>query len=216
MIVANLLIDSKPFNLHGVTVEIDKTKHYVSEELGDDGKKHYMSDWEYSDIREWLNNSFYMTAFTELQRGLIVETEHTLDYLEFDESVSNPYTNIKTKTVKDKIMLLGDDGPRFPNIKETIMNAASSDYYLAMGGSKGPMPGSKDTFSYKAMFLTMGEKYCNMPGDKGKVTAPFGSTIDCFHRSNQLGSAYYDSNAIHSSLVYSSYAVIPVLWLSTS
>ncbi len=217
MIMANLLIDFKPFNFYGVTEEIDNTEHYVNEELGDDGKKHYMSDWEYSDIRDWLNNSFYTTAFTELQRGLIVETEHEFKYLEFDESVSNPYSNIKTKAVKDRIMLLEESDIEIFNIRDTIIDFISSDYYLALGGSISPMSGkdSPVSCSFDLMFLTMGKEKRN--STNGMKTVPFGGTIDCFHRSNQtFPDKYYPSNEMHSNVVYAPYAIAPVLWLNTS
>ena len=35
------------------------------------------SNWEYSSIRKWLNDTFYKTAFNELQRSIVIETENS-------------------------------------------------------------------------------------------------------------------------------------------
>ena len=49
--------------------------HHTSSSTTIDGQKVYANNYKYSDIRAWLNDEFYNTAFGDLQQALIQTTE---------------------------------------------------------------------------------------------------------------------------------------------
>ena len=97
----------------------------------------YANNYEYSAVRKWLNETFYKTAFNDLQKAIIIETE-------IDNSVastgysSNPYACDDTK---DKVFLLSyaeatnskyEFGPpSYPEDEDRLM--LTSDYSRATG-----------------------------------------------------------------------------------
>ena len=67
-----------------------------------DGKDVYPNNYEYSNIRKWLNETFYNTAFNELQQQLIMITEVDNSFDSVAKSTQNPYICDNTM---DKIFL---------------------------------------------------------------------------------------------------------------
>ncbi len=63
LILANLLLDSQEYN------PSESTESYYH-----NGGTGYTNNYELSNIRKWLNNDFYNTAFNDLQKAVIVET----------------------------------------------------------------------------------------------------------------------------------------------
>ena len=58
------------------TVILDKSYYYKNQDTRTiDGETIYSNNYKYSDLREFLNNSFYNTAFTSLQQSAILTTE---------------------------------------------------------------------------------------------------------------------------------------------
>ena len=76
--------------------------HHTSSSTTIDGQTVYANNYKYSDIRAWLNDEFYKTAFGDLQQALIQTTE-------VDNSAgstgysSNPYA---CENTSDKVFLL--------------------------------------------------------------------------------------------------------------
>ena len=95
--MCNLIIDSQPYNNYILSAD--------SEYWGDSDQTYYSSNYVKSSIREWLNNDFFYTAFSEKQRSNIKTTTlnndgyHTLTGTTGYERYDAPSTN-------DKIFLL--------------------------------------------------------------------------------------------------------------
>ncbi len=66
--IANLILDSQPYNANGQTNPL-KFEH--------NGGTGSANNYELSDIRVWLNDTFFNTAFSSVQKAIIKET--TLD-----------------------------------------------------------------------------------------------------------------------------------------
>lgn len=71
LILCDMIIDSQEY--HGeYEYDSNSGKYYNSCE--DIAKKIYANNYKYSAVRNWLNETFYKTAFNKLQKELIVET----------------------------------------------------------------------------------------------------------------------------------------------
>ncbi len=82
------------------TYDRSTDKYYTTANGAPDGT--YVNNYKYSDVRAWLNSTFYKTAFTELQREIILTT--TVDNSAYSTGYSsNP--NVCEDT-EDKIFLL--------------------------------------------------------------------------------------------------------------
>lgn len=93
----------------------------------DDLYSHKNIDWNYSDVREWLNNKFYNDAFSKEEKSIIIES-NVVD-------TPNPYSNLPSKmlTTKDNIFLLSIDevlkyGKNTLNVPDESMIAKTSLY----------------------------------------------------------------------------------------
>ena len=75
--------------------------HHTSSSTTIDGQKVYANNYKYSDIRAWLNDEFYNTAFGDLQQALIQTTEVDNSAQSTDSS-SNPYA---CENTFDKVFL---------------------------------------------------------------------------------------------------------------
>ena len=101
---------------------------------GDAGGSAYATDWAHSELRAWLNQDFYQTAFTAAQQANIRET--TLSTVGYNEQ-SNIVVPDSTKTV-DRVFLLSYDDAMNPaygfvvNLDET-KRIEGSDYAKARG-----------------------------------------------------------------------------------
>ncbi len=96
-----------------------------------DGQTVYANNYKYSDIRAWLNDEFYKTAFGDLQQALIQTTEVDNSAQSTDSS-SNPYA---CENTFDKVFLLSydeiTDSKYFASHSERIVEL--NDYALANG-----------------------------------------------------------------------------------
>lgn len=63
LIIANLLLDSQEYY-----------NNYTNEETLHNGQTGYSNNYELSNIRKWLNDNFYNSAFNSLGKSLIVKT----------------------------------------------------------------------------------------------------------------------------------------------
>ena len=76
--------------------------HHTTSSTTIEGEKVYANNYKHSDIRAWLNDEFYKTAFGELQQALIATTEVD-NSVESTGYSSNPYA---CENTNDKIFLL--------------------------------------------------------------------------------------------------------------
>ena len=88
-LMTDLIIDCQQFNSSSSTRTID-------------GKTVYANNYEYSDIRKWLNEDFYNKAFTKALQSYI-NTTFVDNSLASTKDSSNPYTCNDTN---DKVYLL--------------------------------------------------------------------------------------------------------------
>ncbi len=82
-ILAEMILDSQDYN-------------YTDSSRTINGQTIYANNYEYSSIRAWLNESFYNTAFSDLQKEII-------QTVEVDNSANNRYACSNTQ---DKVWLL--------------------------------------------------------------------------------------------------------------
>ena len=75
--------------------------HHTQSSTTIDGQTIYANNYKYSDIRAWLNDEFYNTAFGDLQQALIQTTEVDNSAQSTDSS-SNPYA---CENTSDKVFL---------------------------------------------------------------------------------------------------------------
>ena len=93
LIVCDSIIDSQAYNNYIL--------YSGGEYWGDSNKMHYASNWEYSSLREWLNNDFYNTAFSKTQQDRIKELTR--------ENKSTYNSKYDSNPTSDKITLLSYD-----------------------------------------------------------------------------------------------------------
>ena len=81
---------------------IDAQEYYDNywDERTIDGKTIYPNNYEYSNIRTWLNNTFYNTAFTSTEKKAIIAT--TLD----NSAFSTDYSEYDSNSTIDNVWLL--------------------------------------------------------------------------------------------------------------
>jgi uncharacterized repeat protein (TIGR02543 family) len=92
LILADLALDSQQFYRNDY--QYTQTRN---------GRSVYATDYAESDIRKWLNDTFYNTAFNDLQKALIETT--LIDNVTTGVNAESVYSTNQIKT-KDKIFLL--------------------------------------------------------------------------------------------------------------
>lgn len=106
------------------------------------GKEVYSNNYAESEIRAWLNDNFYKTAFNEMQKGLIQATEvdNSVDSTgDINHGTADGYACDNTN---DKVFLLSykevtNNAYGFVNYKlaDTLRSAKASDYAKCQGCS---------------------------------------------------------------------------------
>lgn len=111
-VMCNNIIDSQAYNNY---ILCESGNCY-----GDSRKNHYANNWEYSSLRNWLNNDFYNTAFNETQKNEIHKITRDNKSTWSSECDSNP--------TSDKITLLSFDDTLNTNYG---FNSSYSQYDIA-------------------------------------------------------------------------------------
>lgn len=135
------------------------------------GKTIYANNWQYSDIRTWLNNTFYKTAFDKLSQSIIQST-----YLDNANS-AYLYTSAKTeKYVKsqnstyDKVFLLSGndvfDNYCFGNSSNNATRRRSNtDYSRSLGLEQ------RNNYGNNSFWWTRSPSYNGGDADVGSISA---------------------------------------------
>ncbi len=94
LLVSNMILDSREFNSSSENV-------YFDEEVK------YPNNYAKSSIRDWLNSGFYNTAFTELEKQIIQNSNVSNDI----ESQGTLYSNIRyaCEDTRDRVFLLSTE-----------------------------------------------------------------------------------------------------------
>ena len=136
LIIANLLLDSQSYNLSS---ESEKYEH--------NGGTGYANNYELSDIRKWLNDNFYNTAFNDLQKAIIETT--TVD--NSASTTSDSSNNYACNNTSDKMFLLSYSEVTTYYPSQMEKRAVGTDYAKCQGlyvGKSSPDTTSGVGFSY--------------------------------------------------------------------
>ena len=85
------------------------------------------SNWETSEIRKWLNNNFYNTAFSEIEKQYICNTQSR--YLSYDDVLDCAFGSRKTFNTNDYVSMLNAD-KEYSNIN---MRCQATPYAISQG-----------------------------------------------------------------------------------
>lgn len=118
VILSELILDSQDFN-HSISTHTE------------DGTTIYANNWEYSNIRKWLNDNFYNVAFNELQKAVIVATE--LDNKTTGKNgTENTYATCQNNTT-DNVYLLAYQELNNNALLEEVRSKNTTDYSQIQG-----------------------------------------------------------------------------------
>ena len=122
LLVSNIILDSQPF--------------YHSRNSRDDGEKTYANNYKESDVRAWLNKTFFDTAFGGVAQA-IIQTTYIKNDLASTEDESNAYICADTA---DQVFLLSrqevsNAALGFYNDENRILK--STDYAKSQGAWQG-------------------------------------------------------------------------------
>ncbi|MBQ8178524.1 MAG: cadherin-like beta sandwich domain-containing protein [Clostridia bacterium] len=118
VILSELILDSQEF-------------YHSRDTRTEDGNTVYANNWEYSNIRKWLNDNFYNVAFTELQKAIIVATE--LDNKTTGKNgTENTYTSCQNNTT-DNVYLLAYQELANNALLEEVRSKYTTDYSQVQG-----------------------------------------------------------------------------------
>ncbi len=152
----------------------------------------YANNYKYSGIRKWLNENFYNTVFTDLQRELILTTEVDNSIKSTGQS-KNPYVCVNTA---DKVFLL------------SFAEVTNSDYFES--DSSRQMQAS-DYSRATGIFMSKAED-----GSCG-----WWQRSPCYTSSYSVGTVSYDGNPYISgtsnanfSGIPMNYGVVPAMWIT--
>lgn len=98
------LIDSQPYNNYILSSGTDF--HGNTAYWGDAGKTHYANDYANSSLHDWLNETFYATAFTEAQQNRILVNRNQNNDGYYTLTGNTNYTDYDSDPTNDKIFLL--------------------------------------------------------------------------------------------------------------
>lgn len=121
LVMCDTVINAQAFNNYIVYAN--------GEYYGDSERTYYASNYDKSSIREWLNNDFYNTAFSEEDRSNIQETViDNSSYLDY-------YSEYSAPTTEDKVFLLSytDAFNNKYGLNSTSRQLHCSDYAKCQG-----------------------------------------------------------------------------------
>lgn len=170
-LLCDMILDAQAYQ--NERTDVDGT-YYTTFNGAPDGI--YANNYAYSTIRSWLNDTFYETAFTELEQQIILTTTVKND-IQSTGDTDNPYV---CQDTQDKIFLLS---------AKDVMNAEygfSTEPTLDETRKKAPTPYAQAQGAYKSWMFGNGMWY---------LRSPYGNTsIDV--RGIGAGSVAYDRSDI--------------------
>ncbi|MCR4898864.1 MAG: DUF6273 domain-containing protein [Acholeplasmatales bacterium] len=119
LLIANLIIDAQEY--------YSESNYGKFEHNGGNG---YNNNYELSNIRKWLNNSFYDLAFDVAQKEAIVITNVNNYVEDVSYDYGRYYVDVKCENTDDKIFVLSSD--EFQEHKNKLKTDAT-DYALCQG-----------------------------------------------------------------------------------
>ena len=123
LLIAEEIIDNRPYNSTSETV---------------DG--YHGNNYAHSDIRKWLINEFYNTAFSSAEKNFIVATTLDNSAAPTDFNASGSYTEYSSESTTDKVFLLSKDEAN--TYASKYFGTTGTDYAYANGMTLGAGAGS--------------------------------------------------------------------------
>lgn len=176
LILADLALDSQQY--YRSDYENTQTRN---------GKSVYANDYAESDIRKWLNDTFYNVAFNNLQKALIETTAIETTGYNYKMNTNNSIQII----TEDKIFLLSpsNDLGKTNNINSNVARQKkSTDYAKSQGCTTVFYSGYKGNCYWWIRSLNFAKSFCVNPID--------------------YGGSYFGSNLTSTAI-----GVVPALWI---
>jgi len=186
LVMCTTIIDAQPYN---------NTVYYTSDEGGytyswfkDSSRSYFASDYETSTIREWLNDDFYNTAFSESEMKNI--NVSSLNNNSYNTLLGNEgYEKLDSKATNDKILLLSYDDVRNSDYG---FNSTATDEDVARKLQGSDYAKSQNLFVYSNTSSMSGYGYSywhlRTPGslsDRSCLVFPFGYTDSAYPNAYQ-------------------------------
>ncbi len=137
--------DGKALLLCEMVIDCQEYYHDRYSDRTIDGTTVYPNNYEYSNIRAWLNDNFYNTAFNDLQKQLIQLTtvDNSPASTAAGASFDDPATSYACKNTDDKVFLLSTKEVTTnkygfapdPYVCETARQKQTTDYTKCQGDS---------------------------------------------------------------------------------
>lgn len=126
LVVCDSAIDVHPYNHNSDIIFADGNY------WGDSNKTYYANDWENSNLRAWLNNDFYNTAFSKTQQDRIKELIRENKGVVGSKYDSNP-TSDKITLLAYKDVLNTNYGFSYSSSSDTARYRKGTDYAKCQG-----------------------------------------------------------------------------------
>lgn len=111
------------------TEEVIDNKYYNSTSATVNG--YYGNNYAHSDIREWLINDFYNTAFSSAEKTCIVATTLDNSAAPTSYNASGSYTKYSSESTTDKVFLLSKDEAN--TYASKYFRTTATDYAISLG-----------------------------------------------------------------------------------
>ena len=125
IMISDLVIDNQPFNSKIFTDDNEEDKNHNA--YCDENFTYYANNYEHSTLRQWLNDDFYNTVFSEEEKNLVIPSEIE------NSAISEEFSSSNTI---DNVYLLSFDEARnngLYNFNESSRKAYVTDYALSQG-----------------------------------------------------------------------------------
>lgn len=162
--------------------EIIDAKKYNSTSATVDG--YYGNNYAQSDIRKWLINDFYNSAFTFSEKNMILSTTLDNSACATDYNASGSYTKYSSESTTDKVFLLSKDEAN--KYASKYFNAVGTDYayengyklYSGAGSTVGARwllrTAGNNTFQIYYVHMRWGKLTTYFNWDDDSITAKMG------------------------------------------
>lgn len=196
LVMCETIIDSQSYS-NTLYYNEDGIEYGYYDYFNDTSYTNYASDYETSSIRQWLNNDFYNTAFTDSEKNEINITALN-NYGYYTSAGTTGYEQLDSKETNDKIFLLSFNEVRnskfgFKSYVSSIDKARfgiGSDYALCQG-----------LYVYRDSEYDYNNNSCWLLRSSGQTSL------------SSCGVAYYGSLQVYYAVYESCYGVRPALKL---
>ena len=183
LILADLALDSQQF--HRDPYEYTQSRN---------GRSVYANDYAESDIRKWLNDTFYNTAFNDLQKALIETT-----------AIDNKTTGYNTNTYNSNQI----------NTEDKIFLLSYKDIFKTSAYFNSDVARQKKSTDYtKSQGCWTSTSYGSYKGNcSWWLRSPFVEKFYYAYKVNDIGGGYDGTSIFYRDPVSTTRGVVPALWI---